>query len=136
MGQIEIRGEEMRVQGLLDRFLNLRFADDNAKGESHLDEDSLTAFVEGNINEKEAGPVVSHLVDCAYCLHVTSELAKLQVAFADEPAPAAVTQSQPSKVSEILGGLMAKIFGTTDGVVFAHHESEEESEDEETKNDE
>lgn len=136
MGQIEIRGEELRVQGLLDRFLNLRFADDSAKGDSHLDEDSLTAFVEGNVSEREAGPVVSHLVDCAYCLHVTSELAKMQEAFADEPAAAPVTESQPSKVSEILGGLMAKIFGTADSVVFAHHESEDESEEEKPKEDE
>ncbi|HNU06361.1 MAG TPA: hypothetical protein PKO33_01265 [Pyrinomonadaceae bacterium] len=136
MGQIDIRGEEMRVQGLLDRFLNLRFADEGVKGGSHLDEDSLTAFVEGNVGEREAGPVISHLVDCTYCLHVTSELAKLQAGFADEPVNAPVAESQPSRLSEILGGLMTKIFGTGDGVVFAHHESEEEAEEEEPKEDE
>ncbi len=127
MRNTEIRSEEIRVQGLLDGLLNQRFRDSGAGHESHLEEDSLTAFVEGNLNEREAEPIVAHLVDCSFCLHVTSELVKLDLAFVDEPVAPPVVEGQPTKVSEVLNGLFSRIFGTGDGVVFAHQESEEES---------
>jgi len=48
-GKINI--EEIRIQGLLDRYLNRRAADSNlSTQENHLDDDSLTAFVEGNLS--------------------------------------------------------------------------------------
>lgn len=121
--------EQIRIQGLLDRYLNRNTA--NNLAENHLDEDSLTAFVEGNLNERESKPIVSHLVDCSFCRHVTTELVKLDFAFAGEPVQAVVTEKEPSKVSEVLNGLLSRLFGTGDGVVFAHHETEEPNKDEE-----
>jgi hypothetical protein len=125
--------EELRIQGLLDRYLNRQSAANNlSTQENHLDEDSLTAFVEGNLSEREAKPMVSHLVDCSFCRHVTAELVRLDFAFADEPVHAAVVaENQPSKVSEVLSGLLARIFGTGDSSVFAHHETEEKPENKE-----
>ncbi|MBK7704192.1 MAG: hypothetical protein IPN69_04035 [Acidobacteria bacterium] len=132
MGNTDIRSEELRIQGLVDRFLNQRVADNHVRNEPHLDDDSLTAFVEGNISEREAQPIVSHLVDCSFCLHVTSELVKLDYAFADEPLTLATPESHPSKVSEVLSGLLSRIFGTGD--VFAHHEVDEDvTEEKESK---
>ena len=127
--------EELRIQGLLDRYLNRQSAANNlSTQENHLDEDSLTAFVEGNLSEREAKPMVSHLVDCSFCRHVTAELVRLDFAFADEPVHArgVVAESQPSKISEVLNGLLARIFGTGDSAVFAHHETEEKTETTET----
>lgn len=121
--------EELRIQGLLDRYLNRKTV--NGLAENHLDEDSLTAFVEGNLNERESKPIVSHLVDCSFCRHVTTELVRLDFAFADEPIQAAVREKEPSKVSEVLSGLLSRLFGTGDGVVFAHHETEEPKKEEE-----
>lgn len=123
--------EEIRIQGLLDVFLKRnssarRFAGDS---DEHLDQDTLSAFVEGSLGERQAGPVVSHLVDCSFCRHVTAELVKLDAAFADEPAREAVADAQPSKISEVLGGLLSRIFGTGDGSVFAHHEDEKKSDE-------
>lgn len=121
--------EEIRIQGLLDVFLKRnsstrRFA---GNSEEHLDQDTLSAFVEGSLGERQATPVVSHLVDCSFCRHVTAELVKLDAAFADEPAREAIVESQPSRVSEVLAGLLNRIFGTGDGSVFAHHEDEKDS---------
>ena len=126
--------EEIRIQGLLDRYLNRQStASGLSTQQNHLDEDSLTAFVEGNLSARESKPIVSHLVDCSFCRHVTSELVRLDLAFAGEQMQAVVQESQPSKISEVLNNLLARIFGTGDSAVFAHHEAEEKAENTEDK---
>ncbi len=126
--------QDLQIQGLMDRYLRSKVSsNDFALRERHLDEDLLTAFTEGNLSEREGQPVVRHLLNCSYCRHVTTELIKLDLAFAEEIQVAAV-ENQPSKVSEVLSGLLSRIFGTNDGVVFAHQEKEdEEKEDTEDK---
>ncbi len=125
----KINLEEIRIQGLLDRYLNRQSAASGVSTQgNHLDDDSLTAFVEGNLSERESKPIVSHLVDCSFCRHVTAELVRLDIAFADEQVQTVVEESQPSRISEVLSGLLAKIFGTGDSAVFAHHEAEEKVE--------
>jgi hypothetical protein len=130
-----IKLEELRIQGLLDRFLNRQSAASGlSTQQNHLDDDSLTAFVEGNLSERESKPIVSHLVDCSFCRHVTAELVRLDLAFADEQVQTVVEESQPSKISEVLSGLLAKIFGTNE--VFAHNEAEEKTENKEENSEE
>jgi hypothetical protein len=127
-----------RIQGLLGRYLDLHASghDTTAPGAYHLDEDSLSAFAEGNLSEREAVPIISHLVDCSYCRNVTTELVRLEMAFA-EPAPMQhfVEEESPARISEVLGRVLSRIFGTADGAVFAHHETDEEKEEEKTKTD-
>src|SRR5215213_9732869 len=130
-GKINI--EEIRIQGLLDRYLNRQAAGALSTQENHLDEDSLTAFVEGNLSARESKPIVSHLVDCSFCRHVTAELVRLDLAFADEQVQTVVQENQPSKISEVLNNLLVRIFGTNDSAVFAHHETEEQAENKEDK---
>lgn len=116
--------QENKIQALLDSYLRTRTSGPAA--ENHLDDDSLTAFVEGNLSEREALPMVSHMVDCSFCRHVTTELVRLDMAFADSPVEARVEASEPSKVSEVLSGILTRIFGNNDGAVFAHEEKEPE----------
>ncbi len=135
---VNITPQEAAIQNLLSQYLKVRSGNDlNRSGAGpHLDQDSLAAFTEGNLSEREAKPIVSHLVDCSFCRHVTAELIRLDLAFADTPASVPVsTQSEPSKVSEVLSGLLSRIFGTSDGAVFAHHEKDEK-EDQPDKEDE
>ncbi len=126
--------QDLQIQGLMDRYLRSKVSsNDFALRERHLDEDLLTAFTEGNLSEREGQPVVRHLLNCSYCRHITTELIKLDLAFAEEIQVAAV-ENQPSKISEVLSGLLSRIFGTNDSVVFAHQEKEdEEKEDTEDK---
>ena len=94
-----------------------------------MDEDSLAAFAEGNLAERESAPMVDHLVRCGFCRHKTADLLRLSVAFEGvEPELSPVADaSQPSKVSEVLSGLLAKIFGSSsDQAVFAHEEKNPE----------
>lgn len=125
--------QDLQIQGLIDCYLRSQVSSDGevASGERHLDEDSLTAFTEGNLSEREARPVVKHLVDCSYCRRVTTELIKLDLAFADEKIEVSAVENQPSKISEVLSGLLSRIFGASDGAVFAHQEKEEDAENKE-----
>ena len=121
--------QEATMQGLIGRYLKVHSAGSRGAAASspHLDNDSLAAFTEGNLSELEARPMVSHLVDCSFCRHVTAEIIRLDLAFADSPVTMAAEKSEPSRVSEVLSGLFTKIFGTSDGAVFAHNEKDEEA---------
>ena len=119
--------EAAEIQGLLESFLRLRNSNNgSAAGVQHLDEDSLSAFVEGNLLERETKQIIEHLVDCSFCRHITSELIRLDVAFADDEIQISDELTRPAKISEVLNGLLSRIFGTNDGVVFAHEEKEEQ----------
>jgi len=127
--------QDLQIQGLMDRYLRSKVSsNDFALRERHLDEDLLTAFMEGNLSERDGQPVVRHLVNCSYCRHITTELVRLDLAFVEEEIQVAAVENQPSKVSEVLSSLLSRIFGTTEGAVFAHQEKEdEEKEDTEDK---
>jgi hypothetical protein len=122
----------VKIHRLIDGYLKAKRANSSSNDGRHLDEDSLAAFVEGNVSRRELPTIVSHLVDCSFCLHITAELVRLDLAFvSDEVQPVAAQREQPSKISEVLSGLLSRIFGTNDGVVFAHEEKEKEAEDSE-----
>jgi len=131
-----ITPQENKIQGLLDRYLRQQFAGSGfaLASENHLDDDSLTAFVEGNLSSREARPIVAHLVDCSFCRHVTTELVRLDLAFAETDAVEGRAEiSEPSRVSEVLSGILSRIFGTNDGAVFAHQENDSEEDQEKEK---
>lgn len=130
-GKIDPR--ELKIQGLVDGFLRVSNTKEVSEKATHLDEDTLTAFVEGNLTEKEANPVTSHLVDCSFCRHITAELVKLDLAFSTEETTVAIGKPEPTKVSEVLNGILSRIFGTSEGAVFAHQESDEDENDENAK---
>ncbi len=137
MGNIEkINNTDERFQALLGSFLRGRSS--NEATVSHLDQDTLSAFAECNITEREAAPVVSHLADCNYCRHITSELVRLDLAFAENDNSALlVSDRAPAKVSEVLSGILSRIFGSADSAVFAHQEpdNDEKASEDETKDD-
>ena len=129
----QLNPQELQIQGLLDRYLASKNKISEA-GTAHIDEDSLSAFVEGTLNYRESENVVSHLVDCGFCRHASAELIRLELAFAEEEIPAALPSSnEPSRISEVLSGLFSKIFGTADGAVFAHEEPKKDEKKDESK---
>ena len=130
---------EKDIQALVGRYLNLRSANDPVAGNApHMDYDQLSAFTEGNLSEREARPMVNHLIDCSFCRHITADLVRLDFALAETETPrSAATESEPSKVSEVLSGLLARIFGTSGSAVFAHEDpKKDENNDEEKKKEE
>ncbi len=129
----EMNPQETQIQSLLGRYLEARETQKRASadGGSHLDHDLLSAFVEGNLSERETSPIVSHLVDCSFCRHVSAELIRLDAAFAENEFAVPHTSNEPARISEVLSGLFSKIFGTSDGAVFAHQVDDENDEQEE-----
>ena len=121
--------QDIQIQGLLDRYMRSEVSSENSTDQArHLDEDLLAAFVEGNLGERETKPIVNHLVECSFCRHVTAELVRLDLAFAEEDVKFVVSENQPSRISEVLSGLLSRIFGTNADAVFAHQEKEEKEE--------
>ena len=126
----QINSKELQIQGLLDHYLQANSQNKSFENKSeHLDEDSLAAFVDGNLLEGEAKPIINHLANCSYCRHISSELIKLDLVFAEEPAPVGQLAAEPTKVSEVLSGVLSRIFGSADEAVFAHNEDEKNPED-------
>jgi len=124
--------QDSQIQRLLANFLRLNSTDDKAEilREQHLDEDTAAAFVEGNLNFRQSAPIINHLIGCSFCRHITAELVKLDLAFAEVEIthPTQIEKSEPAKISEALNGLLSRIFGSADGAVFAHQEHEKEIE--------
>lgn len=128
--------QDIQIQGLLDRFMRSRIPGDELTRETkHLDDDLLTAFVEGNLGERESKPILNHLVKCSFCRHVTAELIKLDFAFAEEEIQIVAGNNQPSRISEVLSNLLSRIFGSNDGAVFAHEEKKENEPEQEKPED-
>jgi hypothetical protein len=127
----KINPREIKIQGLLDGYLRLNSSSKDLDKANHLDEDTLTAFIEGNLMEREAKPITNHLVGCSFCRHITSELIKLDLEFVEDTQIISAKESEPTKVSEVLSGILSRIFGTNDGAVFAHQESDDEESNEE-----
>ncbi len=129
----QTNSRQLQIQGLLDRCLQAKSITKNLDTKAgHLDEDTISAFVDGNLLEREAKPIISHLADCSFCRHISSELIKLDLAFAaDTPLTVVDTHAEPTSVADVLSGIMAKIFGANDTEVFAHNEKDEEEKDEE-----
>ena len=124
--------QETNIQGILAEYLTSRKLSNASSG--HLDQDTLAAFTEGSLSELEARPAVSHLVNCSYCRHITAELVRLDLEFAEEPVPVLSKEAQPAKISEVLSGILAKMFGTSENAVFAHEDKDKnDGKDEEKK---
>lgn len=130
----QMNPQEIKIQGLVDRYLASR-SNLGQIPASHPDQDALAAFNEGILSEREAAPLMSHLADCGFCRHISAELVRLDLELAEQPLAASLHQQaqEPTKISEVLSNLFAKIFGTSDGAVFAHHEDEKKESDEEKK---
>lgn len=130
--------QNARIQGLLARFLRMGpAASQNVASPRHLDEDTLNAFTEGRMSEREALPVVRHLTDCSFCRHLTVELVRLEMHFEEtfEPVTERQASSEPVSVSSVLSGILSRIFGSSDAAVFAHEEKKRDEPDDKTTTD-
>ena len=127
--------ETVKIQGILGRYLELRSRQTvRSEAMAHLDEDTLNAFSEGTISEREALPVIDHLTDCSFCRHKTLEIVRLDLQFADMDAPVHVREtSEPASVANVLNGILSRIFGSSESAVFAHEEPDKNDEEKEAE---
>ena len=88
--------------------------------EGHLDEDAVSAFVEGRIEENESASIVSHLVACGSCRGATARLIRLESLAMDDDE-VIVPEHSPSRLRQWLEDLTAQVVPSTgEDAVFAY----------------
>ncbi len=90
--------------------------------DGHLDDDCLSAYTEGRLNDNEALPVIKHLVACSSCRHITAELVRLNSDMGDVSESSPVTVEEPGRIRRLLDDLASRVFvASDDEAVFAYH---------------
>lgn len=118
--------ENKAMHNLVGDYLRRRVSNENLSAEKHLDDDMLTAFVEGRLSEKESTPVVKHLVECGSCRKNTAQLVQLQEELGEKEMPIPVVVGEPGRVRRFLEGITIRLFsGDDEESVFAYHASHE-----------
>jgi hypothetical protein len=114
----------MEIRYMIDQRLKARASDESAvPADAHLDEDAISAFVEGRLVEAESAPLVSHLIVCASCRHSTALLIRLESQFKPEPDP--TPTDGPGRVGLLLERVAAGFTPSVEeDAVFAYQEPE------------
>jgi anti-sigma factor RsiW len=98
----------------------------NLPAGSHIDEDSIAAFVEGRLTDNECKPVLSHLAACGLCRRTSAQFVQLENQIDDEISPA---EEEPSRLEALLARLRSAVPAANDEVVFAYENPEDEGAD-------
>ncbi len=114
------------IRQLIDRRLKTRLsAEVMAHFDEHVDDDSISAFVEGRLDANESAPLISHLVQCSSCRNTTAQLVRLefQVDQVSEPAG----DESPGRMRSFIDSLSARITPSfEEDAVFAYQNPEPE----------
>jgi hypothetical protein len=95
----------------------------NTPAGSHLDEDSLSAFVEGRLSHTESAPFVRHLVACGSCRNITAQLIRLdtELSGVEAETPARPAEER-GRLRTLLADLASRVLPSSDDdAVFAYH---------------
>lgn len=89
----------------------------------HLDEDSLSAFIEGRLTETESAPIVSHLVACGFCRRITAQLVRLESETSASEISVPTEPEEPGRIRRLLQELATRVLPAADDeeAVFAYH---------------
>jgi hypothetical protein len=118
--------ENKAIHNLVNSYLRRSVPnEDSLATQVHLDDDMLTAFVEGKMSEKESMPVVKHLVDCGFCRKITAQLARLENEFGEKEMTIPVVVGEPGRVRRFLESITIRFFGDDEESVYAYHASPE-----------
>ena len=93
---------------------------------SHVDEDSIAAFVEGRLTDTECKPVLSHLAACGLCRRTSAQFVQLENQVDAEISPAG--DEGPGRLEALLSRLRSAVPSTNDEVVFAYENPDEDDE--------
>ena len=97
-------------------------------GESHPDEDVMSAFIEGRTSEVETKSIVSHLTDCNSCRAATARLIRIELMFPAQDESTSPIEG-PSRFSQFIADLASQVIpGGNEDAVFAYHHPDEEGE--------
>ena len=106
----------------------------NLPAGSHVDEDSIAAFVEGRLTDTECKPVLSHLAACGLCRRTSAQFVQLENQIdVDIVTPA---DEEPGRLEALLSRLRSAVPSASEEVVFAYENPDEDDIAETNPNDE
>src|SRR2546429_2543569 len=87
---------------------------------AHLDEDAMSAFVEGQLSENETRSIISHLTSCGSCRDFTARLIRLESTFTVDEVSTMV-EDAPSRLRQFLERFASQIIPSSgEDAVFAY----------------
>ena len=117
-------GESGTLQQLIELRLKARLRQETlAKAaDDHPDEDMVNALVEGRLEDNESAVLISHLVGCAPCLHLTSELLRAEPEM-DQVSSSAEPAAEPGPLRRFLDRVAGSLAPSIEeDAVFAYGE--------------
>jgi len=117
------------IRQLIDRRLKTRLAAEAVVGhfDDHLDEDAISAFVEGRLEEAESASLIAHLVQCASCRYMTAQLVRLESQLDSESE--ATAEEGPGRLRSFIDRLAAHLTPSfEEDAVFAYQDPEPDQE--------
>lgn len=134
MKQEQFNQENQQIGQLLTAFLKSKTGETSAAAGVHLDEDSISAFVDGALSNRESEPIMRHLVGCSPCRKITAQLARLAEDLNEQPVAMESAAPQTSRLQQFLQSLGLSSLGIGDEAVFAHNEVAEDDKKEDSEN--
>ncbi len=119
--------ETAAMRRLIDIRLKARLSDKNlsSSAAAHPDDDVVNAFVEGRLEDAESLSVISHLVSCTSCLHLTAQLARFELEM-DEVSSTSTPNEDPGPLQRFFDRLAAGVLPSiNEDAVFAYEEKKE-----------
>jgi hypothetical protein len=100
----------------------------DAPAESHVDEDTIAAYIEGRLADDECRPVLAHLAACGICRRASAQIVQLENQIDDEAADAVSAEAEPGRLEALLSRLSSAV-SIEEDVVFAYQNPSEEPSD-------
>ena len=95
---------------------------------AHLDEDAMSAFIEGQLSESENRSIISHLTSCGSCRDFTASLIRLESTFTADDESTMVEET-PSRLRQFLERFASQVIPSSgEDAVFAYQNPDENEE--------
>jgi len=109
------------IRGLVDHRLKSVAADElrDVSTKSHIDEDTIAAYLEGRLADSECKPVLAHLASCGLCRRTSAQFIRLENQVDAEPANE-ITAAEDSGRLEALLSTFGSMVSSNEDVVFAY----------------
>ncbi|HEU5237915.1 MAG TPA: hypothetical protein VFU37_12330 [Pyrinomonadaceae bacterium] len=113
------------IRRLIDARLKARTRQDAAARAvtAHPDEDVINAFVEGWLEESRSKSLISHLISCPSCLHLTAQLIRFDPA--TEETTSSTLDVEPGPLQRFFDRLASGMIPIQEDAVFAYQDKEE-----------
>ena len=99
-------------------------------GESHIDEDTIAAYIEGRLADSECKPVLAHLASCGLCRRASAQIVRLENQI-DAGSARETAGGEPGRLEALLS-TFGSVVSSNEDVVFAYQNPDEDEKSENT----